>query len=126
MQCTCAFSVCVLHLTRHGQGSRHSTGSKVLASFASDLTECRTRFSARLQKLAVNWMDGCWLVFNMRTGEHIVSNNAAVAAAFEDEKKKNVGIVKDCWVYSGLLGAGRTDVWKSILTLPRQPDTFRW
>ena len=30
------------------------------------------------QKLAVNWTDGCWLVFNTRTGAHIVSNNAAV------------------------------------------------
>ena len=30
------------------------------------------------QKLAVNGMDGCWLGFNTRTGEHIVGNNAAV------------------------------------------------
>ena len=30
------------------------------------------------QKLAVNWMDGCWLGFNTITGEHIVSNSAAV------------------------------------------------
>ena len=31
------------------------------------------------QKLAVNWMDGCLLGFNTRTGQHIVSNKAAVA-----------------------------------------------
>ena len=27
-----------------------------------------------LQKLAVQWLDGCWLGFNTRTGEHIVIN----------------------------------------------------
>ena len=32
------------------------------------------------QKFAVNWMDGCWLGFNTRTGEHIVSNKVAVVA----------------------------------------------
>ena len=32
------------------------------------------------QKLAVNWLDGCWLGFNTRTGEHIVSSNAAVVS----------------------------------------------
>ena len=30
--------------------------------------------------LAVNWLDGCWLGFNTRTGEYIVSNNAAVVS----------------------------------------------
>ena len=30
------------------------------------------------QKLAVNCMDGCWLGFNTRTAEHIVSEKAAV------------------------------------------------
>ena len=31
-----------------------------------------------VQKLAVNWMDGCWPGFNTRTGDHILSINAAV------------------------------------------------
>ena len=30
------------------------------------------------QKLAMNWMDSCWLGFYTRTGEHIVSNTATV------------------------------------------------
>ena len=28
----------------------------------------------------MNWLDGCLLGFNTRTGEHIVSNNAAVVS----------------------------------------------
>ena len=32
------------------------------------------------QTLFVNWLDVCWLGFNTRTGEHIVSNNAAVVS----------------------------------------------
>ena len=32
------------------------------------------------QELAVNWLDGYWLGFNTRTGEHIVSNKAPVTS----------------------------------------------
>ena len=32
------------------------------------------------QKLAVNWLDGCWLGFNTRTGEYIVGNIATVVS----------------------------------------------
>ena len=40
----------------------------------------RTRPREAHQKLAVNWLDGCWLGFNTRTGVHIVSNYAAVVS----------------------------------------------
>ena len=50
-------------------------------------------------KLAVNWLDGCWLGFNTRMGEHIVSNNAAVVPCrrIRLETKKNAGTAMCCW-----------------------------
>ena len=39
------------------------------------------------QKLAVNWLDGSWLGFNTRTGEHIVSNNAAVVSCRSSRRR---------------------------------------
>ena len=50
------------------------------------------------QKLAVNWLDGCWLGLNTRTGEHIVSNNTAVVMwrSIRGETRQNAGTVICC------------------------------
>ena len=52
------------------------------------------------QKLAVNWMDGCWLDFNTRTVEHIVSNNAAVVTCRSIRKRNK----EERWNRDVLLG----------------------
>ena len=49
-----------------------------IAAFGEQIFFKRQKTSGPQQKLAVNWLDGCWLGFNTRTGEHIVSNKAAL------------------------------------------------
>ena len=44
-----------------------------IAAFGEQILLKPHKTAGPLQKLAVNWMDGCWLGFNTRTGEHIVS-----------------------------------------------------
>ena len=55
------------------------------------------------QKLAVNWLDGCWLRFNTRTGEHIVSNNAAVVSC-RSIGRRNKEERWNCDMLFGILG----------------------
>ena len=99
-----------------------------IAAFGEQILFKPHKTAGPLQKLAVNWMDGCWLGFNTRTGEHVVSNNAAVVTCRSIRRRNK----EERWNRerllgnSGILGACRTVVWKSIPTLPHQPDTFRW
>ena len=58
------------------------------------------------QTLAVKWSDGCWLGFNTRAGEHILSDKEAVtASASGGETEKNagmlLGIVGNPWSQDG-------------------------
>ena len=51
------------------------------------------------QKLAVKWLDGCWLGFNTRTGENIESNAALVSCCSIRRRNK-----EERWNRDMLLG----------------------
>ena len=53
-----------------------------------------------LQKLAVNWFDGCWLGYNTRTGEHIASNHTAVVTGRSIQRRNK----EERWNRAVLLG----------------------
>ena len=55
------------------------------------------------ENLFVNWLDGCGLGFNTRTGEHIVSNNAAVVQC-RSIRRRNKDERWNCDVLLGILG----------------------
>ena len=63
-------------MTAH-QRIRGKPFNQQIAAFGEQILFKPHKTAGPQQKLAVNWMDG-WLGFNTRTGEHIVSNNAAV------------------------------------------------
>ena len=51
-----------------------------IAAFGEQILFKPHKTTGPQQKLAVKWMDGCWLGFNTRAGKHIVGNNTAVVA----------------------------------------------
>ena len=76
------------------------------------------------QKLAVNWLDGCWLGFNTRTGEHIASDKAAVVLSRSIRGQSKVerwnrdvllGILGNPWSLHG----GRVKVDPNPITPPK-------
>ena len=71
-----------------------------IAAFGEQIFFKPYKTAGPLQKLAVNCMDGCWLGFNTRTGEHIVSNNAAVVICHSIRRR----IKEERWNRERLLG----------------------
>ena len=64
-------------MTAH-QRIRGKPLSQQIAAFGEQILFKPHKTAGPQQKLVVNWLDGCWLGFNTRTGERIVINNAAV------------------------------------------------
>ena len=79
-----AWSLTTLHVDSEGMTAHQRVRGKPLnqqiAAFGEQILVKPRKTAGVQQKLAANWLDGCWLVFNMRTGEHIVSNTAAVVS----------------------------------------------
>ena len=79
-----AWTLTTLHVGSDGttahQRIRDKPFNQQIAAFGEQILFKPHKNIGPQQKLSVNWMDGCWLGFNTRTGEHIVSNNAAVVA----------------------------------------------
>ena len=71
-----------------------------IAAFGEQILFKPHKAAGPQQKLAVNWMDGCWLGFNTRTEEHIVSNNAAVVTCRSIRRRNK----EDRWHRERLLG----------------------
>ena len=121
-----AWTLTTLHVGSDGETAHQRIRGKPfnqqIAAFGEQILFKPHKTTGPQQKLAVN----CWLGFNTRTGEHIVSNNAAVVAVFGDETKKNAGTVKCCWEDSEILGVCKMDVRRLIPTLLHRPDIFRW
>ena len=79
-----AWTVTTFHVGSDGktdhQRIRGKPFNQQTAAFGEQILFKPHKTTGPQHKLAVNWMDGCWLGFNTRTGEHIVSNNAAVVS----------------------------------------------
>ena len=77
-----AWTLTTFHVSSDGttahQRIRGKPFNQQIAAFGEQILFKPHKTTGPQQKLAVNWMDGCWLGFNTRPGEHIVSNNAAV------------------------------------------------
>ena len=79
-----AWTLTTFHVGSDGKTERQRIRGKpfnqLIAAFGAQILFKPHKTTGPQQKLAVNWMDGCWLGFNTRKGEHIVCNNAAVVA----------------------------------------------
>ena len=79
-----AWTLTTFHVGSDGttahQRIRGKPFNQLIAAFGAQILFKPHKTTGLQQTLAVNWMDGCWLGFNKRTGEHIVRNNAAVVA----------------------------------------------
>ena len=106
-------------MTAH-QRIRGEQFAQQIAAFGEQIFFKKQKTSGPQQKLAVNWLDGCWLGFNTRTEEHIVSNKAALTKC-RSIRRRN----KEDRTYSETRGVCRTDVWRSITTLRNQPEPSR-
>ena len=77
-----AWTLTTLHVGSDGktahQRIRGKPFNQQIAAFGEQILFKPHKTTGPQQKLTVNWMDGCWLGFNTRTGEHIVSNSGAV------------------------------------------------
>ena len=71
-----------------------------IAAFGEQILFKRHKTTGPQQKLAVNWMDGCWPGFKTRTEEHTVSNNAAVVTCRSIRKRNR----EERWNRELLLG----------------------
>ena len=114
-------------MTTH-QRIRGKPFNQQIAAFGEQILFKPHKTTGSQQKLAINWMDGCWLGFNTRTGEHIVSNNAAVVTC-RSTRRRNKEERSNREMLLGILrnpGVCRMDAWKSIPILQHWPDIFRW
>ena len=97
-----------------------------VAAFGEQILFKPQKTAGPQQKLAVNGMDGCWLGFNTRKGEHIVSNNAAVVT-YRSIRRRNK---EERWNRELLLGLGNPwslqDGPVEVDRDPAAPDIFRW
>ena len=77
-----AWTLTTFHVGSDGMTAHQRIRGKVfnqqIAEFGEQVLFKPHKTAGPLQKPAVNRLDGCWLGFNTRAGEHIVSNNAAV------------------------------------------------
>ena len=78
-----------------------------IAAFGEQILFKPHKTAGPQQKLVVNWLDGCWLGFNTRTGEHIVSNNEAVVSCRSIRRRNK----EERWDRGVLLGI-RGNPWK--------------
>ena len=105
-----AWTLTTFHVGSDGktahQRIRGKPFNQQIAAFGEQILFKRHKTTGQQQKLAVNWMDGCWLGFNTRTGEHIVSNNAAVVTCRSIRRRNKeerwnrellLGILRNHW-----------------------------
>ena len=99
-----AWTLTTFHVGSDGktahQRIRGKPFNQQIAAFGEQILFKPHKTTGPQQKLAVNWMDGCWLGFNTRTGERIVSNNAAVVA-WRNTRRRNK---EERWNREMLLG----------------------
>ena len=127
-----AWTLTTLHVGSDGKTAHQRTRSKPfnqqIAAFGEQILLKPHKTTGPQQKLAVNWMDGYWLGFNTRTGEHVASNHAAVVACRSIRRRNK----EERWNREMLLGilgnpwSLEDDVWRLIPTPLHQPDIFRW
>ena len=86
-------------MTAH-QRIRGKPFNQLIAALGEQLLFIPHKTTGPQQKLAVNWTDGCLLGFNTRTGEHIVSNNAAVVTCRSTRRRNK----EERWNREMLLG----------------------
>ena len=126
-----AWTLTTFHVGSDGktahQRIRGKPFNQQIAAFGEQILFKPQKTAGPQQKLAVNWMDGCWLSFNTRKGEHIVSNNAAVVTCrsirrHNKEERWNrellLGILGNPWS----LQDGPVEVDPD----PAAPEIFRW
>ena len=94
-----AWTLTTFHIGSDGKTAHQPIRGKPfnqrIAAFGEQVLFTPDKTAGPLQKLAVNdWMDGCSLGFNTRTGEHIVSNNAAVVTCRQHSKAKQRGMLE--------------------------------
>ena len=94
-----AFHVGSDGMTAH-QRNRGKPFNQQIAAFGEQILLKPLKTTGPQQKLAGNWLDGCWLSFNTRTGEHIVSKNAAVVSCRSIRRRNN----EERWNRDMLLG----------------------
>ena len=76
-----AWTLTTLHVGSDGTDHQRIRGkpfNQQIAALGEQILFKPHKTTGPQQELAVNWMDGCWLGFNTRMGEHIVSNTASV------------------------------------------------
>ena len=79
-----AWTLTTFHVESDGKTAHQRIPGKPfnqqIAAFGEEILFKPRKTTRPQQKLDVNWMDDCWLGFNTRTGDHFVTNNAAVVA----------------------------------------------
>ena len=86
-------------MTSH-QRTRCKPFNQLIAASGEQILFQPHKTSGPEQKLAVNWLGGCWLGFNTRTVEHIVSHKAAVTSCRSIRMRNK----EDRWNRDMLLG----------------------
>ena len=98
-----AWTLTTFHIGSDGKTAHQLRGKPLnqqIAAFDEQILFKPHKTAGPLQKLAVNWMDGCWLDFNTRTGEHIVRNNVAVVTCRSIRRRNK----EERWDRERLLG----------------------
>ena len=112
-------------MTDH-QRIRGKPFNQQMAAFREQILFNPRKTSGPQQKLAVNWMDGCWFGFNTRTGEHIVSKEATLVSCRSIRRRRK----EERWNRDMLLGIlghqCKTVAWMSIQTPQRRTGTCHW
>ena len=100
-----AWTLTTFHVGSDGMTAHQRIRTKVfnqqIAAFGGQMLFKPHKTAGPLQKPAVSWLDSCWLGFNTRAGEHIVSNNAAVVVCRSIRRRNR----EERWNRDLLLGA---------------------
>ena len=99
-----AWTLTTFHAGSDGMTSHQRIRGKPLnqqiAAFGKRILFKPHKTTGPQQKLAVNWLDVCWLGSNTRTVEHVVSNNAAVVSCRSIRRRNK----EERWKRDMLLG----------------------
>ena len=112
--CRTAWTLTTFHVGSDGTAPQRIRGkpfNQQIAALGEQILFKPRKTTGPQQELAVNWMDGCWLGFSTRTGEHIVSNTALVLTCRSIRRRNK----EERWNRE-MFGVCKTDAWKSIPT----------
>ena len=105
-----AWTLTTFHVGSDGMIAHQRIRGKVfnqqIAAFGEQIPSKPHKTAGSLQKLAVNWLDGCWFGFNTRTWELIVSNTTEVVACQGIRRRYQ----EERWNRDLLLGGAREPV----------------